>query len=440
MLMPETQGSYLGRVLDERIGEFIALRRDLHQHPELAFEEHRTADLVARKLQAWGYEVARGIGGTGVVGTLRVGHGSQRLGMRADMDALPMTETTGLPTGPAARRAACMPAATTATRPRCWPRRSCIGGDARLRWHAEPDLPAGRRGPGGAVRMVDDGLFERFPCDAIFALHNMPGFPARAVRLPGRPDHGVLDTRPSPSKGAGGHGAMPHTRPTRWSRQHLIVMALQTIVSRNVDPLRHGRGHGRRRSTAARRQRDPRNSAAELSVRARRPGGPPAARRITAVQAAGRRATGARPTSTTSGSYAVLVNDAGDAEFAGRQVARTRWAIRGIDSRRRATDGQRRLRLHAGHGAGLLLHRRQRRQAGLARAAWCTTRLRLQRRDHRAGRGVLGPVGGDLPRALKHGLSVASMGEFTRLSLRRRCVRPRVRRAGGSEGWCSRSG
>ena len=87
--------TYLLHALQARVGEFISLRRDLHRHPELAFQEHRTAALVADKLEAWGYAVERGIGGTGVVGTLKRGSGVRRLGLRADMDALPIDEASG---------------------------------------------------------------------------------------------------------------------------------------------------------------------------------------------------------------------------------------------------------------------------------------------------------------------------------------------------------
>ena len=88
--------TYLRDAISSRVGEFIQLRRDIHQHPELAFEEHRTSDLVAAKLESWGYAVHRGLGGTGVVGTLTRGTGKRRLGLRADMDALPIQEATGV--------------------------------------------------------------------------------------------------------------------------------------------------------------------------------------------------------------------------------------------------------------------------------------------------------------------------------------------------------
>ena len=116
--------TYLLHALRARAGEFISLRRDIHRHPELAFEEHRTAALVADKQEGWGYAVERGIGGTGVVGTLVRGQGHKRLGIRADMDALPITEATGLDyaSGNSGVMHACGHDGHTAIRPCCWPR------------------------------------------------------------------------------------------------------------------------------------------------------------------------------------------------------------------------------------------------------------------------------------------------------------------------------
>jgi hippurate hydrolase len=102
--------------------DFVALRRDIHQHPELGYEEFRTSELVAERLASWGYTVTRGLGGTGVVGQLRRGDGARRLGLRADMDALPIHEATGLPWA-STHAGRCTPAATTATPPCCWQRR-----------------------------------------------------------------------------------------------------------------------------------------------------------------------------------------------------------------------------------------------------------------------------------------------------------------------------
>jgi hippurate hydrolase len=103
--------TYLRDAISARVGEFIQLRRDIHQHPELAFEEHRTADLVASKLESWGYTVHRGLGGTGVVGTLKRGKSTRRLGLRADMDALPIQEATGVDWA----------SSKPGTLPCCWP-------------------------------------------------------------------------------------------------------------------------------------------------------------------------------------------------------------------------------------------------------------------------------------------------------------------------------
>ena len=104
--------------------EMVAIRQQIHANPELAYEEHATSDLVAERLARWGYAVHRGLAGTGVVGSLRAGSGTRSIGLRADMDALPMTETTGLPYA-SRKPAACMPAAMTAILPRCWPWPRC---------------------------------------------------------------------------------------------------------------------------------------------------------------------------------------------------------------------------------------------------------------------------------------------------------------------------
>ncbi len=166
--------TYLLDALHARAGEFISLRRDIHSHPELAFQEHRTAALVADKLRGWGYAVEVGIGGTGVVGTLVRGQGSQRLGLRADMDALPIIEASGVEW--ASQHPGLMHAcghdghtAMLLAAARHLAEQGQFNGTLNLIFQ-----PA-EEGGGGALRMMDDGLFERFPCDAIFAMHNMPG-------------------------------------------------------------------------------------------------------------------------------------------------------------------------------------------------------------------------------------------------------------------------
>ena len=150
------------QVLAERSDEFVALRRDIHRHPELGFEEHRTAALVADKLESWGYAVERGIGGTGVVGRLVRGDGARRLGLRADMDALPITEASGAEWSSthAGVMHACGHDGHTAmllAAARHLSEQGRFNGTLNLIFQ-----PA-EEGGGGAVRMIDDGLFERYP-------------------------------------------------------------------------------------------------------------------------------------------------------------------------------------------------------------------------------------------------------------------------------------
>ncbi len=156
--------------------ELTELRRDIHTNPELGLQEHRTAEIVAQKLAEWGVEVHRGIGGTGVVGVLRSRNGHGRVGLRADMDALPIEEATGL--SYASRNRGTMHA---------------CGHDGHTtmllgaaRYLAETRdfsgtvhfiFQPGEEGIGGALAMLKDGLFQRFPCDAVFGLHNRPGTP-----------------------------------------------------------------------------------------------------------------------------------------------------------------------------------------------------------------------------------------------------------------------
>ena len=232
--------TYLQDALVHRVGEFIQLRRDIHQHPELAFEEHRTADLVASKLESWGYTVHRGLGGTGVVGTLKRGNGKRKLGIRADMDALPINENTGLAwasSTPGIMHAcghdghtAILLAAAKAIAQNDSPD-SSFNGTLNLIFQ-----PA-EEGGGGAVRMMEDGLFTHHPCDAVFALHNMPGVPVGHFVFRDGAAMASSDYASIRIKGKGGHGAMPHRAADALLAAAAIVLALQTVVSRNVDPL-----------------------------------------------------------------------------------------------------------------------------------------------------------------------------------------------------------
>jgi hippurate hydrolase len=216
--------------------EMIALRRRIHAHPELAYEEHATGDLVAGKLAEWGYTVTRGLGQTGVVGQLKVGSGARKLGLRADMDALPIHEQTGLPyasklpgkmhaCGHDGHTAMLLAAAKYLAQERAF--------DGTLNVIFQP----AEEGLAGAKKMIEDGLFEKFPCDAVFAMHNMPGHPTGKFGfLPGS-FMASSDTVIIKVTGRGGHGAMPHKAVDPVVVCSHIVLALQTIVSRNVAPL-----------------------------------------------------------------------------------------------------------------------------------------------------------------------------------------------------------
>jgi len=239
MTQQEQQHSVFTRIEDlaPQHGELAGWRHRIHQHPELAFAEHQTADLVAGKLRQWGYEVTRGIGQTGLVAQLRVGTGGRRLGLRADMDALPIQEETGLPYASAVP--GCMHACghdghtamlLGAARHLAATRR--FSGTLNLIFQ-----PAEERGyDSGAQAMVADGLFERFPCDMVFAMHNHPGAPQGHFLMRPGPFLAAGDRVFITVTGVGGHAARPHLAVDPLVAAAAIVMALQTVVSRNVDP------------------------------------------------------------------------------------------------------------------------------------------------------------------------------------------------------------
>ena len=216
--------------------EMVAIRRQIHSNPELAYQEHATSDLVAERLTRWGYEVHRGLGGTGVVGSLRVGTGTRHLGLRADMDALPIIETSGRPwasqvlgkmhaCGHDGHTAMLLAAARHLAATRNF--------DGYLHLVFQP----AEEGQAGARKMLEDGFLDLFPCDAIFGMHNMPGRPeGQFVAVPGFA-LASSDTATITVRGKGGHGAIPHLAVDPVVVGASIVMALQTIVSRNVAPL-----------------------------------------------------------------------------------------------------------------------------------------------------------------------------------------------------------
>ncbi|RFU44572.1 M20 aminoacylase family protein [Paraburkholderia sp. DHOC27] len=218
--------------------ELRGMRHRLHQHPELAYQEFQTADFVAQNLENWGYTVTRGLGGTGMVATLKAGTGTRAVAVRADMDALPIHEETGLPY--ASREAGKMHACghdghTTmvlgAARHLARTRR--FNGTVHLVFQPAEEIGA----DSGAKRMIEDGLFERFPCEAIFGLHNHPGYPTGTFLFRSGPFMAACDTVDLTIHGRGGHAARPHLAVDPIVIGAQLVSALQTVVSRSVDPM-----------------------------------------------------------------------------------------------------------------------------------------------------------------------------------------------------------
>ena len=300
--------------------EMVALRRHIHAHPELAFEEFATADLVAARLAEWGYAVHRGLGGTGVVGTLRLGSSPRVLGLRADMDALPIHEETGLPYASthAGKMHACGHDGHTAillAAARHLAQERHFDGTLHLIFQ-----PA-EEGLGGGRKMIEDGLFEQFPCDAIFALHNMPGHPVGTFGFMGGPFMASSDSVTITVKGRGGHGSAPHLAADPVVAAAHIVLALQTIVSRNVDPremavISVGAIHGGDAPNVI-----PGSVLMRLTVRAYRPEIRALLReRITALVQAQAATLGVQAEVDYHWRYPALVNDVASTDFA-RQVA-----------------------------------------------------------------------------------------------------------------------
>jgi hippurate hydrolase len=316
--------TYLLDAMHARADEFIGLRRDIHRHPELAFDEHRTAARVAERLQAWGYRVETGIGGTGVVGTLVRGNGTKRLGIRADMDALPIDEASGAAwssvhagvmhaCGHDGHTAMLLAAAQRLAEP--GPGSHNFSGTLHLIFQ-----PA-EEGGGGALHMMADGLFERFPCDAVFAMHNMPGIAQGRLVLRAGAAMASSDYATITLTGVGGHGAMPHRTADPIVAAASIVMALQSIVSRNIDPLHAavvtvGALHAGRANNVI-----PAGATLELSVRALdREVRATIERRVKALVAGQAESFGVQAQIDWKPGYAVLVNTAAETAFA-RKVA-----------------------------------------------------------------------------------------------------------------------
>ena len=223
--------------LEESRALLTQIRHQIHQNPELSFKEAATSALVATRLQEWGYEVTRNIGGHGVVGRLKAGDGTRSVSLRADMDALPILEATGA--AHASRNPGVMHACghdghTTMLlgAARYLAKTRNFSGTVNLVF--QPAEEAGMNG--GAERMIADGLFERFPCDAIFGMHNSPGYPTGTFMFNSGPSMSASDTVNITIQGKGGHASRPHLAVDPILIAGSLVMALQSVVSRNVDP------------------------------------------------------------------------------------------------------------------------------------------------------------------------------------------------------------
>ena len=216
--------------------EIRALRRDIHAHPELRFEEHRTSDLVAERLQAWGIPVLRGLGGTGVVGSIRNGSSKRSVGLRADMDALPLQEHNEFEhrsrhhgkmhaCGHDGHVAMLLAAARHLSRHRNF--------DGTVHLIFQP----AEEGGAGAQRMIDDGLFEKAPCDAVFGMHNWPGMQVGQFALRTGPMMAGSNEFTITISGRGGHAAMPDNCVDPVLVATHLVQALQSIITRNKRPI-----------------------------------------------------------------------------------------------------------------------------------------------------------------------------------------------------------
>ncbi|MCQ8931641.1 M20 family metallopeptidase [Escherichia albertii] len=216
--------------------ELREIRHQIHENPELGLREFKTSTLVAEKLRQWGYEVAQGLATTGVVATLKVGGGEKSIGLRADMDALPIYENSDKPWAskqPGLMHACGHDGHTTillgAARYLAETRR--FNGTLRLIFQ-----PAEEMINGGEI-MVKEGLFDRFPCDVIFGMHNMPGLPVGKFYFQPGALMASMDQFHITVRGCGGHGAIPHKAIDSVVVAAHITTALQSIVARNVDPL-----------------------------------------------------------------------------------------------------------------------------------------------------------------------------------------------------------
>jgi len=210
-------------------------RRDIHAHPEIAFEEHRTAELVADKLREFGIEIETGIAGTGVVGTLTKGRGNRAIGLRADLDALPIQEANEFAhkSTHAGKMHACGHDGHTTM---------LLGAAKHLAEHGDFEgtvyfiFQPAEENEGGGRAMVEAGLFDRYPMEAVYGMHNIPGMPVGTFAVKPGPMMAAFDIFELVITGKGGHAAMPHLTIDPIVVGTKIVEAYQSIVSRTIDP------------------------------------------------------------------------------------------------------------------------------------------------------------------------------------------------------------
>jgi len=213
---------------------FIKIRRDIHAHPELGFDEHRTSEIVANLLKEWGIEVHRGIAGTGVVGVLKVGEGGRTLSLRADLDALPLQEINEFEhksTNDGKMHACGHDGHTTMLLAAAWHLSQTRNFNGTVNFVFQP---AEEMGKAGAKKMIEDGLFERFPCEAVFGLHNFSIGNVGGFALNNGPFMASSNTFKVTIKGQGTHASLPHTGTDPIAPALEFAQALQGLVAKVI--------------------------------------------------------------------------------------------------------------------------------------------------------------------------------------------------------------
>ena len=374
--------------------ELVAIRRDIHANPELGFEETRTSEIVAQKLKEFGVdEVHTGIAKTGVVGVIRGTGGSNRaIGLRADMDALPINELTNLPYGSKTdgKMHACGHDGHTTM---------LLGAARYLADHRNFDgtvyliFQPAEEGRGGGKVMIEEGLFDRFNCETVYGMHNMPGLPLGTISMRPGPCMAAADEFKITVMGKGGHGAMPNVSRDPVVIGSHIVTALQSIASRRVDPIKEAVV-----SVTQFHAGDAFNvipEYAELSGTCRT--FLPEVRDLVETELK-RIATNvalafdATAEITYMRNYPPTINTAEETEIAADAARKV--AGEGVDDRR-SEDGRGGLLLHARGAAGRLYLARQRHARREGRRQRPHAAVRLQRRRHPLRRRLLGIAGGN---------------------------------------------